>query len=79
VLDTINIERRGIPAAVVGLDKLLNSVGRAMARAQGYPSLKFAMIPYSQSELGDGAAKEKEIEIAEHVMRQVERILTGMD
>jgi len=32
VLDTINLERKGKPAAVVGQDKLVNTTGKAMAK-----------------------------------------------
>ncbi len=75
MLDTINLERKGIPAAMVGQDKLVNTTGKAMARAQGYPSLDFAVIPYLHSEWG-GAANEAEVEarVAE-IVPQIERIL----
>jgi len=77
VLDTINLERKGIPAAVVGQDKLVNTTGKAMARAQGYPSLSFAVFPYVHSEWG-GAATEEELKArAAELVPQVERILTG--
>lgn len=77
MLDTINLERKGIPAAVVGQDKLFNTTGKGMARAQGYPSLNFAVIPYAHSEWG-GAATEEELKARAAVLApQVERILTG--
>jgi hypothetical protein len=77
VLDTINLERKGIPAAVVGLDKLVNTTGKAMARLQGYPSLNFAVFPYSASEWGSAATEEELETRAASVAPQVERILTG--
>jgi hypothetical protein len=77
VLDTINLERRGMPAAVVGLDKLVNTTGKAMAKAQGYPALNFAVFPYAASEWGS-AATDAELKVrAESVVPQVARILTG--
>lgn len=77
MLDTINLERKGIPAAVVGLDKLLNTTGRGMAMAQGYKSLQFAVFPYSPDEWS-GAASEDELKArAAAVAPQVERILKG--
>lgn len=77
MLDTINLERKGAPAAVVGQDKLFNTTGRAMARAQGYASLNFAVYPYSHSEWG-GAATDEELKARAAVLApQVERILTG--
>jgi hypothetical protein len=77
VLDTINLERRGMPAAVVGLDKLVNTTGKAMARAQGYPALNFAVFPYSASEWGSAATDAELRARAESVVPQVARILTG--
>jgi hypothetical protein len=77
VLDAINLERKGIPAAVVGQDKLINTTGKGMARAQGYPSMSFAVIPYSATNWG-GAATDAELkEKADTAAPQVERILTG--
>jgi hypothetical protein len=77
VLDAINLERKGIPAAVIGQDKLINTTGKGMARAQGYPTMNFAVIPYSATEWG-GAATDAEIkERADTAVPQVERILTG--
>ena len=77
MLDTINLERKGIPAAVVGKDKLLNTTGKAMARVQGYPSLRFAAYEYSVSDSGVSATEEEEKAGAAMVAPQVERILTG--
>jgi hypothetical protein len=79
VLDTINVERRGKPAAIVGLDKLVNTTGKAMARAQGYPHLEFAVFPYSAAEWGS-AASEAELKMrAESVVPQIRKILTGVE
>ena len=79
MLDTINLERKGMPAAVVGLDKLVNTTGKAMARAQSYPSLNFAVFPYSASEWGSAATEEELKTRAASVAPQVKRILTGME
>lgn len=77
MLDTISLERKGIPAAVLGLDRLFNTTGRAMARTQGYPSLNFAMFPYSVSEWAGAATEEEVGKRAALLLPQVERILTG--
>ncbi len=77
MLDTINLERKGIPAAVVGHDKLFATTGKGMARAQGYPSLEFAMFAYSHSEWGGAATGEELKARAALLAPQVERILTG--
>ncbi len=79
MLDTISIERKGKPAAVVGLDRLINTTGRAMARAQGFAALEFAVCPYSAAEWGAAASKAELRVRAESVVAQVRRILTGID
>ena len=74
MLDAVNFERRGIPAAVVGQDKTLGTTGKGMAIAQGYPNLRFAVIPYGHT----AASPEEEImQHARDAARQVERILTS--
>ena len=78
MLDTINVEKKGKPAAIVGLDKLVNTTGKAMARAQGYPALEFAVIPYSAAEWGSAASKQQLKEQAESIVSQIRRILTGV-
>ena len=75
VLDTSNLGRKGTPAAVVGLDKLVNTTGKAMAKAQGYPSLNFAVFPYSASEWGSAATEEELQGRAEAGGAQGERLL----
>ena len=77
MLDTINLERKEMPAAVVGLDKLVNTTGKAMAKLQGYPSLNFAVFPYSASEWGSAATEDELTARAAAVAPQVDRILTG--
>lgn len=67
-----------MPAAVVGLDKLVNTTGKAMARAQGYPVLSFAVFPYVASEWGSAASDAELRSRAESVVSQVARILTGV-
>ena len=66
-----------MPAAVVGQDKLFNTTGRGMARAQGYPSLVFAAYPYSHSEWGGAATEQELMGRAAVLAPQVERILLG--
>ena len=66
-----------MPAAVVGLDKLVNTTGKAMAKLQGYPSLNFAVFPYSASEWGSAATEDELTARAAAVAPQVDRILTG--
>jgi hypothetical protein len=76
VLDAVNLERKGIPAAVVGLDKLVNTTGKGMAQAQGYSAMHFAVIPYSVTDWGGAATDDELIAKAQAAAQQVERILT---
>lgn len=75
MLDGINMERKGIPAAVVGLDKLLNTTGQGMARAQGYPNMRFVYLPYAVGEWGGAATQEELAKRAVIAAPQVESIL----
>ena len=78
MLDTVNLERRGLPAAVIGLDKLVDTTGRAMANALGYPTLRMATLPYSSRDWG-GAASEEELSAkAQLALPQIESILTKL-
>lgn len=79
MLDAVNLERRGLPAAVVGLDKLVDTTGRAMAKALGYASLQMATLPYSSRDWGGSATDEELREKAQIALEQVESILTGRD
>lgn len=79
MLDAVNLEKLGIPAVVVGLDKLVDTTGRGMANALGYPSLRMATIPYSAHDWGGSANEEEHTRKAEIAASQVERILTGWE
>lgn len=77
MLDAVNLERKGIPAAVVGQDKLVNTTGKGMARALGYPTMGFAVIPYAVTDWGGAATDEELMAKAHTAAPQVERILTA--
>ena len=79
MLDTINLERKGIPAAVVAQDKLVNTTGKGMARLQRYPALRFAVFPYVHSEWNAAATEEDLKARAAALAPQVEWILTGRE
>ena len=58
---------------MVGKDVLINTTGKGMAKAQGFPDLNFATIPYGRSTT---AAIDPDLEQnAEIAAAQVERIL----
>ena len=75
--DAITLERRGIPAALVAIDRLVNTTGRAMARAQGVPDYPFAVIT-SDFAATDMVTSDEQIDaMARSVAGQVEAILLG--
>ena len=74
MLDAITIEKRGIPAVVIGTDKLVNTTGRGMARAHGAPDFPFAVVEHPiENTKGMGELLEK----ARVAVGQVEAILLG--
>lgn len=76
VLDSVNLERRGIPAVAVGLDRLARTTGMGMARALGYPSFEIAMLPFSVDEWGASGNDEERERQALLAVEQIERILS---
>jgi hypothetical protein len=79
VADAITLERRGMPAAAVGVEKLVNTTGRAMARAQGAPDYPIAIIPHELGVVEDLRDDEEVNLLAKTVLDQVEAILLGRD
>lgn len=61
---------------VIGIDRLLETTGAGMARAQGYPSLRMAMLPFSARAWGGSASDVELRRSAELAAPQVVRILT---
>ncbi len=74
MLDAITMERRGLPAAAVGAEKLVMTTGRGMARIQGVPDFPIAII-HGRGRL-ESVSDPAEIQaVAEEVASQVESIL----
>ena len=76
MLDAITLERRGVPAAAVGVRKLVETTGRGMCRAQGIPDYPIATIDHATGSLvslNDAATASR---FAAEVADQVDRILT---
>ncbi|MFQ5861258.1 MAG: hypothetical protein ACE5IG_06895 [Dehalococcoidia bacterium] len=72
--DALTLEKRGIPAAVIGTDRLVATTGKGMARAHGAPNYPFAIIEHPiESVRGEGELRAK----AEVAAQQVAVILTG--
>jgi hypothetical protein len=79
VADAITLERRGMPAAAVGVEKLVSTTGRAMAKAQGAPDYPIAVIPHELGVVEDLRDDEEVNLLAKTVLDQVEAILLGRD
>jgi len=79
VADAITLERRGMPAAAVGVEKLVSTTGRAMARAQGAPDYPIAVIPHELGVVEDLRDDEEVSLLAKTVLDQVEAILLGRE
>ena len=76
MLDAITLERRGVPAAAVGVRKLVETTGRGMCRAQGIPDYPIATIDHATGSLvslNDAATASR---FAAEVADQVDQILT---
>ncbi len=77
MVDGLTLERRGTPAVVVAIDKLVRTTGRAMARVQGVPDYPMAVIPTPEGRTAmDSVTGDEDIdEMAKSVVGQVEAIL----
>jgi hypothetical protein len=77
VLDAITMERRGVPAAAVGVRKLVETTGRGMCRAQGMPEYPIAVVDHPTGSLASVNDADTLSRYAALVTDQVERILTA--
>ena len=75
MLDAITLERRGIPSAAVGVQKLVETTGRGMCRAQGIPDYPIAVVDHPTGSLASVNDAETLSRFAALVADQVERIL----
>jgi hypothetical protein len=72
VLDGIEMERRGIPAAVVCTDAF-EITGRAMAKTVGADDYPFLLIPHPISNLSEEQIRRRAEEVVDDVVRLVVR------
>ena len=77
MLDALTMEKAGIPAAAIGVDKLVQTTGRGMARAQGIPDYPIAVISHPMGTLADLRNNQQANELAAAAASQVEAILIG--
>jgi len=77
VVDAITLERRGMPAAVIGIEKLVKTTGRGMARAQNVPDYPIAVVSHELGIIEDLKGDQEVNAIAQSLVAQVEAILLG--
>ncbi len=75
MLDAITMERRGIPSACVGVQKLAETTGRGMCRAQGLPDYPLATITHATGSLASVKDAQTLSRYAASIADQVEAIL----
>lgn len=77
MLDALTMERKGIPAAAIAVEKIAQTTGRGMARVQGFPDYPIAGIPHEMGMLEDIRHNPEAIEhVAEIAAEKVVSILT---
>lgn len=62
---------------MIGIESLVNTTGRGMARAQGIPDYPIAVVPHSLGILEDLRNEEDVDIIARSAVDQVDAILAG--
>ncbi len=71
------MENAGIPAAIIGVEKLVMTTGRGMARAQGIPDYPIAVLSHAMGAMADLKSDEDVQNMAAAAAPQVEAILIG--
>ena len=71
------MEKAGIPAAIIGVEKLVMTTGRGMARAQGIPDYPVAVVAHDMGAMADMKSDEEVQAMAAAAAPQVEAILIG--
>ena len=77
VADAITVDRRGMPAVAIGIEKLVNTTGRGMARAQGVPDYPIATVGHELGIIEDLKNDDEIDAIARSLVDQVEAMLLG--
>jgi|TARA_B100000315_G_scaffold194160_1_gene184775 hypothetical protein len=79
VLDALTMEKAGIPAAAIGVEKLVMTTGRGMARAQGIPDYPIAVVSHDMGAMADMHGDDEVMTMAAAAAHQVEAILLGKE
>jgi hypothetical protein len=77
VLDAVTLEKAGMPTVVVAVEKLANTTGTGMARAQGYTDLPIVPVDYAFGSLESCFQPEEHERLAAQALPGVEKGLTG--
>ena len=77
MLDAIALERRGIPAVPIGVQQLVFTTGKGMARIQGAPDFPIAVVTHLMGALESIEDPKVIEEMADQAIPQVENILLG--
>jgi hypothetical protein len=67
VADATLFEKRGIPTACV-ITHQFTRAGNAMARRNGYPDFKYAMVPHPIGNLKDDQIKQRALDVLPQVI-----------
>jgi hypothetical protein len=67
VADATLLEKRGVPTACVITHQFTRS-GNAMARRNGYPDFKYAMVPHPIGHLKPDQIKQRALEVLPQVI-----------
>ncbi len=65
--DATLFEKRGIPTACV-ITHQFTRAGNAMARRNGYPDFKYAMVPHPIGNLKDDQIKQRALDVLPQVI-----------
>ena len=79
MLDALTMEKAGIPAAAIGVEKLVMTTGRGMARAQGIPDYPIAVVSHDMGAMADMHGDDEVQTMAAAAAPQVEAILLGKE
>ena len=66
--DGIELEKRGVPTAVICTEPFISSA-RAMSKIGGIPEYPFVVLPHPLGSLSPEALREKAVQAAPEVLR----------
>ena len=75
--DAMTLERLGIPVAMVGIEKLVMTTGKAMAKAHGLSDYPVAVVSHAMGPVEDLRNGQGVRHMADSLAEQVAAILIG--